>query len=316
MSGHKIDVHSHYLTSAYVEALKKSGHVPGPDGLPFTPVCLEMLYMAAEPEGTCTGPGTRLIPGDDAFGREVTREVNEFAADFGFFASLPLPDIDGSLLEIDYALDQLDADGFVLMSNFHGMYLGDAQLAPVYAKLQARKATVFVHPTTPCNSHASHNNDLTPQRKRGNLPLSETFIIGMMEYFFDSARTFMDLLLSGTAAAHPDVTFIVPQCGNALPSVLDRALLISSPNLRHFQTRPGAMQPLTAPVVKEMFAKQFYFDLSGSPMPNLIHHMLRWTKSDRFLYGSDVSFTSWTAAENLVLIMESELPKLFGEKEI
>ncbi|KAJ7506811.1 hypothetical protein B0H11DRAFT_1972871 [Mycena galericulata] len=139
----------------------------------------------------------------------------------------------------------------------------------------------------------------------------------MMEYFFDSARTFMDLL-SGTAAAHPlaVVTFIVPQCGNALPSVLDRALLISSPNLRHFQARPGAMQPLTAPVVKEMFAKQFYFDLSGSPMPNLIHHMLRWTKSDRFLYGSDVSFTSWTAAENLALIMESELPNLFGEKEI
>ncbi|KAF9005751.1 amidohydrolase 2 [Hymenopellis radicata] len=321
MSGHKID------------ALKKSGHVPGPDGLPFTPERTQdwtpedhLAFMERNNVSksilSCTGPGTHLIPGDDAFGREVTREVNEFAADlkrrfpikFGFFASLPLPDIDGALLEIDYALDQLDADGFVLMSNFHGMYLGDARLAPVYAKLQARKATVFVHPTTPCNSQACNHSDLTPQRKRDSIPLSETYIIGIMEYFFDSARTFVDILLSGTAAAHPDVTFIVPHCGNALPSVLDRALLTSSPELRHFQTRP--MHALTAPVVKEMFAKQFYFDLSGNPMSNQIHHMLRWINSDRFLYGSDVPFTSSTAAETLAQIMESELSKLFGEQEI
>ncbi|KAF9017003.1 hypothetical protein BDZ89DRAFT_388466 [Hymenopellis radicata] len=161
--------------------------------------------------------------------------------------------------------------------------------SPVYAKLQARKATVFVHPTTPCNSQVCNHSDLTPQRKRDSIPLSDIYIIGIMEYFFDSARTFVDILLSGTAAAHPDVTFIVPHCGNALPSVLDRALLTSSPELRHFQTRP--MHALTAPVVKEMFTKQFYFDLSGNPMSNQIHHMLRWVKSDRFLYGSDVPFT-------------------------
>ncbi|KAF7365013.1 Metallo-dependent hydrolase [Mycena venus] len=331
MSSHKIDIHSHYLTPAYVEALKKSGHVPGPDGLPFTPDWTPEDHLAFMKKNnvsksilSCTGPGTHLIPGDDAFARQVTREVNEFAADlkrrfptkFGFFASLPLPDIDGALLEIDYALDQLDADGFVLMSNFHGMYLGDARLAPVYAKLQARKATVFVHPTTPCNAQACTHSDLTPQRKRDNIPLSDTYFIGIMEYFFDSTRTFVDLLLSGTAAAHPDITFIVPHCGNSLPSVLDRALLITSPEKRNFQIQSGAMHTLTAPVVKEMFAKQFYFDLAGSPMPNLIHHMLRWIKSDRLLYGSDVPFNSWTAAETQAQIMESELPKLFGEQEI
>ncbi|KAJ7769938.1 hypothetical protein B0H16DRAFT_1776901 [Mycena metata] len=337
MATPKIDVHTHYLTPAYVKALQKSGHVPGPDGLPFTPDWNPEDHLAFMDRNgisksilSCTGPGTHLIPGDDAFGREVTREVNEFAAElkrkfptrFGFFASLPLPDIDGALLEIDYVLDQLDADGFVLMSNFHGMYLGDARLAPVYAKLQARKAVVFVHPMTPCHAHAGNNAELTPQRKRDHIPLSDTYIVGMMgesyftEYFFDSTRTFVDILLSGTASEHPDVTFIVPHCGNALPSILDRALLISSPEKRDFQTKPGAMRELSAHVVKEMFKTQFYFDLSGSPMPNLIHHMLRWTTSERFLYGSDVPFNSWAAAEKLAAIMDSELPKLFGEQEI
>ncbi|KAJ6582702.1 hypothetical protein DFH09DRAFT_912225 [Mycena vulgaris] len=347
---HKIDVHSHYLTPAYVEALKKSGHVPGPDGLAFTPNWTpedHLAFMAKNNVSksilSCTGPGTHLIPGNDAFGREVTREVNEFAADLkrrfptklGFFASLPLPDIDGTLLEIDYALDQLDADGFVLMSNFHGMYLGDARLAPVYAKLQARKATVFVHPTTPCNSQACNHGEPHAAAKAREPPALRHWHLynrddgwvpteralarisrNPTEYFFDSTRTIVNLLLSGTAAAHPDVTFIVPHCGNALPSVLDRALVLSSPNLRHFHSRPEAIHELTVPNAKEMFAKQFYFDLAGSPMPNQIHHMLRWVKSDRFLYGSDVPFTSWTAAETLAQIMESELPKLFGEQEI
>ncbi|KAJ7181494.1 hypothetical protein C8R43DRAFT_969355 [Mycena crocata] len=286
---------------------------------------------------SCTGPGTHLIPGDDALGREVTREVNEFAANlkrrfptkFGFFASLPLPDIDGTLAEIDYALDELDADGFVLMSNFHGMYLGDARLAPVYAKLQARKAIVFVHPTTPCNAQACNYSDLTPRGKLDRVPLSDsavmgTLVVGMMgasrlplnvtlahcvprnlvEYFFDSARTFVDLLLAGTAAAHR----------TSPSSVLDRALLLTSPEKHHFQTRPGAMQELTAPAVKEMFSGQFYFDLAGSPMPNQIHSMLRWVKSDRFLYGSDVPFTSWTAAESLD-IYHGNAERLFAGKD-
>ncbi|KAJ7456775.1 hypothetical protein B0H11DRAFT_2065431 [Mycena galericulata] len=339
MASHKIDVHSHYLTPAYVEALKKSGHVPGPDGLPFTPEWTPEEHLAWMEKNnvsksylSITGPGTHLIPGDDAFARQVTREANEFAAavkrrypaQFGFFASLPLPDIAGALIEIDYALDKLDADGFVFMSNAHGMYLGDARMAPVYARLQARPggAVVFVHPTTPCSAHAhahaAHDNDsaLTPQRKRDMLPLAETFFVGIMEYFFDTARTFADLLLSGTASTHPAITFIVPHCGAALPSVLDRALLISSPHLRRFQITPQPMQHLTPADVKALFANQFYFDLAGSPFPNLIHGMLRWVGGGRFLYGSDVPFNAWAAAEGQARVLEEELPGLFGEEEI
>ncbi|KAJ7782328.1 hypothetical protein DFH07DRAFT_864852 [Mycena maculata] len=328
MSVPKIDLHAHFFSPAYREALKKAGHFPGPDGLPYTPEWSPEAHLAFMEKNnvsksilSCSSPGTHLIPGDDEFGRQVTREVNEYAADlkrkyptkFGFFASLPLPDIPSALLEIDYALDRLDADGFIFLSNYHGMYLGDPRLEPVYAKLQARRATVFVHPTAPCNAHAC-NHDPTPARVLKSAPLVDAYVLPMMEYFFDSTRTFVDLLLSGTAAAYPDITFIVPHCGNALPSVLDRAFALSTWPLAVSTSR--TVHPLTAPVVKEMFAKQFMFDLAGVPMPSLIHHILRWTTSDRLVYGSDVPYTPWVVAEKALQAMEEELPKLFGEQEI
>ncbi|KAJ7635880.1 hypothetical protein B0H17DRAFT_1107372 [Mycena rosella] len=331
MSVPKVDVHTHYLTPAYREALKKSGHFPGPDGLPSTPEWSPEAHLAFMEKNnvskailSCSSPGTHLIPEDDAFGREVTREVNEYAASlkrtyptkFGFFASLPLPDIASSLLEIDHALDHLDADGFILLSNYHGMYLGDPRLAPIYAKLQARRATVFVHPTTPCTARACNHSDPTPKRMLDSAPLADTYMIPMMDYFFDSTRAFADLLLSGTAAAHPDVTFVVPHCGAALPSVLDRVIMSSTWGGMSTYAAPRDVHALTAPLVKQLFAKQFYFDLAGQPMPSQIHHILRWINSDRLVYGSDVPFTPWTVAENSLQVLEAELPKLFGEQEI
>ena len=56
--------------------------------------------------------------------RRIARESNEWVAGlrrdhpgrFGFFAMLPLQDIDGSLKEIEYALDTLNADGIGLLN--------------------------------------------------------------------------------------------------------------------------------------------------------------------------------------------------------
>src|SRR5689334_2452781 len=93
-----------------------------------------------------TSPGTHLVPGDDALARNITRRCNEFAADlkrrhpdkFGFWASLPLPDVEGSLAEIEYALDTLNADGVAVLTNAHGVYLGDKILDPIFEALNYR----------------------------------------------------------------------------------------------------------------------------------------------------------------------------------
>jgi predicted TIM-barrel fold metal-dependent hydrolase len=102
-----------------------------------------------------SSPG--VVFGDDGAAQALTRQVNETGAEavrdepgrFGLFASLPLPNIDAALAEIAYSLDELQADAVVLMSNYHGTYLGDPALEPVFKELARRRAVVFVHPTSP-----------------------------------------------------------------------------------------------------------------------------------------------------------------------
>jgi 6-methylsalicylate decarboxylase len=92
--------------------------------------------------------------GDDAAARLLARRCNELAAElirdrpdrFAGFACLPLPDVDGALAELAYALDDLQLDGVLLFGNARGVYLGDSQFTLLFDELQWRAAVVLVHP--------------------------------------------------------------------------------------------------------------------------------------------------------------------------
>ena len=151
-----IDVHTHFLTPRYREEAIAAGHVR-PDGMPALPEwsdneALSLMDAVGVSASilSISSPGVHF--GDDARARSLARHVNETAAKvvsdhpthFGFFASLPLPDIDGALNEIAYAFDVLNADGVVLETNSAGAYPGDEALFPVLRELDGRSACVFI----------------------------------------------------------------------------------------------------------------------------------------------------------------------------
>ena len=137
---HRIDVHQHVVPPFWAEALPNHGGDPSgprsgdPSGtvLPqWSPNSAIDLMDSQEIETgllSLTAPG--IVGWDQGERREMARRVNEYAADlvakqparFGNLATLPLPDVDGALSELEYALDALGRFSLATMAkNISGM---------------------------------------------------------------------------------------------------------------------------------------------------------------------------------------------------
>ena len=214
-----IDTHHHYLPpKVAVEkraALEKVA--PGFEAAFFTWTPQHSIE-AMDKNGIATAIVSVSTPGvwfgDVAEGRRIARECNEYAAQmvrdypgrFGFFAAIPLPDVEGSLREIEYAVSVLKADGVGLMSSYDGKSPGEAQFAPVFDDLNRRKTVVFIHPTLP----VCCTNMIT------DVPAAA------VEFGFDTTRAALSLLASGTFSRCPDLKFIFAQGGGTLPFLANR----------------------------------------------------------------------------------------------
>jgi predicted TIM-barrel fold metal-dependent hydrolase len=162
-----IDVHAHYIPKFYREILVESG-LGQPDGIESLPPWDENIALRAMDRiGISTAilsissPGIHFGDGSQArtlarrVNEEGTRLIEEYPSRFGLFASVPLPDIEGSIQEAIYALDVLGADGVVVESNHRGMYLGDPLLDPLYRKLDRRGTVAFCTSDIPRATAAS-----------------------------------------------------------------------------------------------------------------------------------------------------------------
>lgn len=63
---------------------------------------------------------------------EGAKIVSKYPERCKLFATLPLPDIENSLKEIDYAYDACNAVGITLPTSVDGIYLGDEKFDPVF----------------------------------------------------------------------------------------------------------------------------------------------------------------------------------------
>lgn len=319
----RIDVHSHFLPPFYSRALAENGHSK-PDGMPAIPpwsreAHLDMMQKANVSRSiiSISSPGTNLVAGQRELSRNLTRECNAHAAmlkretpeEFGFWASLPLPDVDASLQEIDRVLGE-GADGFGLMTNYFGSYVGALEFDPVFDKLNEMGATVFLHPTTPCIKHGGANGKPIEAK-----PLGEELPTPTLEFFFDTARAVVNLFSSGTVDRCPNITFIIPHAGGALPPLITRFVLFSS-------LIPG-QKALDASRVHAQLDSQFYFDLAGAVFdgPSGGQGQLKAfiegfdVRPEKLLYGSDFPFTSTKFVEMFAERMRDGLKHLFDENE-
>lgn len=248
-----------------------------------------------------SSPGVHLVRGNDELARKLCRECNQVGADakkqhpdrFGFWASLPLPDVQGSLDELTYAFDELKADGIVVETNSYGYYLGHKEFEPVWAELNRRHAIIFIHPTSGCTM----TNSACPLPEYPN---------PIFEFFFDTTRAVINLFYSGTIARYPNITYIIPHAGGCLAPLIERFSLFGRaiPNL-------PVDQSVNPEFVKEKLTTNFYFDMAGTPWPDQLPALMNFIDKEHVLYGSDYPFTSAEYVHRLAGAMEVHMPKVF-----
>jgi predicted TIM-barrel fold metal-dependent hydrolase len=267
----RIDVHHHYVPPIYAEALAASrvGGVPK-----WTPqLSLEDMDQAGVATAVLSlvPPGVWL--GDAEKACKLARDCNDYGAQlrkdypgrFGLFATLPLLDADGSLREIEYALDVLKADGIGLFSSYEGKYLGDTAFVPVLEELNRRKAVVYTHPVVAsCCAH-----------------LADGVSPGSIEFATDTTRTIASLLFGagGTAFRCPDIRFIWSHSGGTLPFLIGR--LIREQVVKKDPRMPDGPVP---------FVQKYYYEIAQGNMPGQFAALLKLVPVSQLMFGSDYPY--------------------------
>lgn len=272
-----VDVHTHNILPVHLEMLKKhNAELEETFPLPVWDIDDHLKFMqeAGIECAMLTMPAPQPFYGDAEESRETIREINSQTAaikekhpgKFLFCAALPLPDVDAAIKEAIYALDVLGADGIKLASNSRGQYLGDAALDPLMEVLNERNAVVIIHPHRP-----------TPYPE----DIIKTAPLAIYEYPAETTRAVINMIARNVLVRYPNIKVVVPHCGSFLPIAIPRMKAVHPAMLAN-----DLMQPIDWPGN----LSRLYYDLAGSPTPEILKMLLTITIPEHIMYGSDYPY--------------------------
>jgi 6-methylsalicylate decarboxylase len=275
---HRIDVHHHFFPAAYLAGVPSNAASPEARAWTLERSIADMdRAEIATAVLSITNPGTWF--GNDADARRLARTCNDESAQmiadypgrFAMFATLPLPDVEGSLIELAYALDVLQADGVAMYTNYQDRWLGDPLFAPVFEELNRRGAVVYTHPSTNVCQMT-----VLPEIKQAAI-----------EFGTDTTRTIASLLFSGAAARYDQLQFIFSHAGGTMPFLIDRFVQLA--DLPAFAGRlpDGLMSEL----------RKFYYDTAQAANPTALNALTSLVEPSQVLFGSDYPYR--TAADHV-----------------
>lgn len=268
----RIDTHHHAIPDWYLTMLTERGLVDaGGRRVPQWSPDDSRAAMAELGVHTAilsvSTPGTTFLPAA-ADAAALARDLNDHLADvvsndpehFGYFATLPMPHLDGAVAEAERALGELHADGVILLGNSAGTYLGSTGQEALFAALDARSAVVFVHPA-----------ELPGAPVPGVVPFATDFLL-------DTSRAAYLLVRNGIRQSYPNIRFILSHAGGFVPYASYRMA--------------GAIAAETGRGLDDVlddFAG-FYFDTALSSTPAALPSLLAFATAGHVTFGSDFPF--------------------------
>jgi 6-methylsalicylate decarboxylase len=193
---------------------------------------------------------------NDAHAALVGRQQDRLAA----YAALPLPHVDAALAQLRRCLDELGMIGVALQCFCLDESLAAERFDAIYEELNRRKAVVFFHPCV--------NGLCSPL-------VSEWGLAPTAGTVFEDTTIALHLILRQIPHRFPDISFIVPHLGGALPMLLNRLdnqLPLSAPGLPEKPSRT---------------ARRFFYDTVGHGSAAALRCAVEAFGADRILPGSD-----------------------------
>jgi predicted TIM-barrel fold metal-dependent hydrolase len=204
-------------------------------------------------------------------GRTEIRRGNDYCAElvqkypkqFGQMGGVPLPDLDGSLREIEYAYDTLKVDAIGIYSNDNqGRWPGDPYFEPMWQELNRRNAIVYMHPLAPsCCGNLSYGAPAP-----------------MLEYDFDLTRGVASIVLNGVMFRYPNIRFITVHSGGTVPMLAGRM---------KDRVPAAAEQYLPNGLYAEL--RKWYYDIAHASFPWPMAAMRAFMPDTQILFGTDYS---------------------------
>jgi predicted TIM-barrel fold metal-dependent hydrolase len=298
------DIHGHCMPNAYRDAilespLGKTARIPQWSFDKHLEMIdrhrVEVTVLSLAPPG--------IYFGDAAKTRITARRCNEELAEivrrggkrFCALATLPLPSVEDTCTELDYAFDVLKLDGVALLTNYDGQFLGQASFDPVMEALDKRRALAFIHP----NIH--------PANQMIKLPWP-AFVI---EYPFDTTRAATNLIFSGALDRFPSIRFVLAHGGGTLPYLAYRLSMVGSKQLAETEYRERYPLPFftqnpeaTDPAFFLERLERFWFELALSAGEGTIATLKAVADPNRILFGTDWPYAPETIMNDTLLRLD------------
>ncbi|HEX5997351.1 MAG TPA: amidohydrolase family protein [Jiangellales bacterium] len=289
MSTPVIDMHVHYYTDRYLDAVERAATtdvyrrddgrfvarwqggvaltVPQPH--PGVAQRIEMMDELGITTQVLSVPSPNAYFLPPAAGRDLADAVNEELAGiarerparFRALGMVPLQDIDLALLSLEHALDQLEMQGVMLLTNVNGSYLDDPRFEPFWQAANDRSLLVYLHPTVP----------------EPSLSLQPHALAIAVGFFADTNLALTRLAYSGVFERYPAIRWVVSHLGGTLPFMLPRLD-------NYWHQFPEARK--RCPRRPSEYIRSLLFDTATTHEP-AIRCALETYGSDRLVFGSD-----------------------------
>jgi predicted TIM-barrel fold metal-dependent hydrolase len=283
----KVDVHAHCYPQPYMAEIERFG-VGGEGGVGVKvpvwkgaePRIAEMDDLDIDVQVLNLSAPNVYFP-DEMLSKSLAEMTNDFLAGivkehpdrFMAVASIPLGNLDHALAELGRAMDELNMDGIMVGTNINQRPLSDDFFLPFFEEVNRRKIPVVLHPIR------SAIEDLMPKE---DLALGIPTSVG---FLFETTRTIAQMTFKGTFERLPDLVFVLPHGGGAIPFLSPRWDIF-------YRSRPEGHLLRRLPHPPSYYLKRHYYDTALSYAHSSLACTLELAGVDHVVFGTDHPYTN------------------------